>query len=101
MSSVGIRELKEHTSEIIRRVEDGGETIEVTRRGRTIAHIVPVQRRRSPSSILQFEKLHEELVRTLAEELGNEPVNVTELLDESRRDWPFADSESCDEPSDK
>ena len=36
MASVGVRELKEHTSEIVRRVRDGGETIDITypRRGR-------------------------------------------------------------------
>ncbi len=33
MSAVGIRKLKEHTSRIVRRVREEGETIEVTRRG--------------------------------------------------------------------
>ena len=41
MRDVGIRELKEHTSEILRRVADGKEIVEITRRGKVIARIVP------------------------------------------------------------
>jgi prevent-host-death family protein len=37
---VGIRELKQHASAVIRRVA-GGESVEVTDRGRTVARIVP------------------------------------------------------------
>jgi prevent-host-death family protein len=41
MISVGIRELKGHATEILRRVREEGWTYEVTYRGRAIAHIVP------------------------------------------------------------
>ena len=44
MKSLGVRELKEHISEILRLVEEEGETIEVTRRGEVIAHLVPVRK---------------------------------------------------------
>jgi prevent-host-death family protein len=40
MSSVGIRELRQRASELVRRVEQG-ETIEVTDRGRRVAILTP------------------------------------------------------------
>jgi len=39
--SVGIRELKEQTSQILRRVRENGEEVEVTYHGRVIARLVP------------------------------------------------------------
>lgn len=41
MTSVGIRELRQHASELLRRVEDG-ERIEITDRGRPIAVLAPL-----------------------------------------------------------
>ena len=39
---VGIRALKTHTSEIIRRVREDGESVEITYRGEVVARLVPV-----------------------------------------------------------
>jgi prevent-host-death family protein len=41
MSSVGIRELRQRASELIRRVEEG-ESIEITDRGRPVAVLAPL-----------------------------------------------------------
>ena len=41
MTSVGIRELRQRASELLRLVEQG-ETIEITDRGRPVAHLTPV-----------------------------------------------------------
>jgi prevent-host-death family protein len=41
MTSVGIRELRQRASELLRRVEDG-ERIEITDRGRPVAVIAPL-----------------------------------------------------------
>jgi prevent-host-death family protein len=41
MSSVGIRELRQRASELLRRVEQG-ETIEITDRGRPVALLAPM-----------------------------------------------------------
>lgn len=41
MTSVGVRELRQRASELLRRVEEG-ETIEVTDRGRRVAVLSPV-----------------------------------------------------------
>jgi len=41
MSSVGVRELRQRASELLRRVE-AGETIEITDRGRPVAVLAPL-----------------------------------------------------------
>jgi prevent-host-death family protein len=48
--TVGLRDLRHHTSEVLARVRHG-ETIDVTEHGRLIARIVPVEER-SPTPIL-------------------------------------------------
>ncbi|HVQ91383.1 MAG TPA: type II toxin-antitoxin system prevent-host-death family antitoxin [Mycobacteriales bacterium] len=48
--SVGLRDLRHHTSEVLARVRHG-ETIDVTEHGRLIARIVPVEER-APTPIL-------------------------------------------------
>lgn len=42
MTSVGVRELKEQTSKILRRVREEGESIEITYHGQPIARLVPI-----------------------------------------------------------
>jgi prevent-host-death family protein len=49
--SVGLRELRHHTSEVLTRVQHG-ETIDITAHGRLIARIVPVEDR-EPTSIMK------------------------------------------------
>ena len=41
MRSIGVRELKEQTTQILRAVREKGEEIEVTCRGRTVALLIP------------------------------------------------------------
>ncbi len=45
MSSSGVRELRQRASELLRRVETG-ETIEITDRGRPVAVLAPLPKRR-------------------------------------------------------
>jgi prevent-host-death family protein len=47
MGSVGVRELKAHTSQVLRRVRERGEEIDVTYRGRVVARLIPVRGGRS------------------------------------------------------
>jgi prevent-host-death family protein len=42
MTAIGIRDLKLRTSEIVRRVREEHESVDVTYRGRVVARIVPV-----------------------------------------------------------
>jgi prevent-host-death family protein len=66
VSSIGVRELKAHASEILRRVEEDGEIIDVTRRGAVIARLVPVSR---PVDRASMKRVWEERDR-LAEEIA-------------------------------
>jgi prevent-host-death family protein len=51
MRAVGVRELKQRTSRVLRELQEGGEAIEVTHRGRVIARLVPVSRAPSRSRV--------------------------------------------------
>ena len=42
MVTVDVRELKQQTSKILRRVREKGETIGITYHGETVAHLAPV-----------------------------------------------------------
>jgi len=44
--TVGVRELKQHASEIVRRLREKQEEVAVTFRGEVVARLVPVARRR-------------------------------------------------------
>jgi prevent-host-death family protein len=46
MNTVGVRELKQRASDILRRVRDRGDAFEITYRGRTVARLVPLAQRR-------------------------------------------------------
>lgn len=56
---VGLRELKERMSEIVRQVEEDGAAVDITRRGAVVARIVPV-RERPPFDREAFERRWEE-----------------------------------------
>jgi len=85
MASVGIRELRQHLSVYLRRVE-AGETLEVTERGRSVAVLAPLPGRmtvldrlaaagqarragRSPRSLRVPEAPREPLVMPVSEAL--------------------------------
>jgi prevent-host-death family protein len=44
MTSIGVRELKQRTSEVLRRVRQRQEGVEVTVRGEVVALLLPVRR---------------------------------------------------------
>ena len=44
MITVGIRELRQKTSELIRQVREEGRQVEVTLHGKPVARIIPIQR---------------------------------------------------------
>ena len=67
--TVGLRDLRHHTSEVLSRVRHG-ETIDVTEHGRLIARIVPVGERQ-PTPLLA--RLVESGRATLAERPGYRP----------------------------
>ena len=52
--SVGLRELRHHTSEVISRVRRG-ETIEITEHGTPVARLVPFERPERPTILARLE----------------------------------------------
>ena len=44
MRSIGVRELRQNTSRVLRQVREKGEQIEVTYRGRAVARLIPISR---------------------------------------------------------
>ncbi|WP_344751313.1 type II toxin-antitoxin system prevent-host-death family antitoxin [Gryllotalpicola koreensis] len=85
MASVGIRELRQNASEVVRRVEDG-EEIDVTVNGRLAARLVPARpraQRVQPLSAVEFLK-----------KLAEIPADTTGWAEEiyaSRDDDPLFD----------
>jgi prevent-host-death family protein len=52
MRAIGIRELKARASQVLRRVRERGEEVEVTHHGRVVARLIPVSReRRRPRAL--------------------------------------------------
>ncbi|HXH59156.1 type II toxin-antitoxin system prevent-host-death family antitoxin [Iamia sp.] len=56
MAEVASRELRNHTADVLRRVE-AGEEITITVRGRPVAQVVPLRRRRWVSGAEMRERL--------------------------------------------
>ncbi|PZC48260.1 MAG: Antitoxin component of toxin-antitoxin stability system, DNA-binding transcriptional repressor [Chloroflexi bacterium] len=86
MPEVGVRELKAHTSEILRRLRETKETVTVTYRGRAIARLVPVEdlesRKAEARAVLaEIEELAQEL-----DGLWPPGVSAVEAVREQRRE---------------
>jgi prevent-host-death family protein len=82
MTAIPARDLRNHTAEVLRRVE-AGEEIEVLRDNRPVARIIPLSRRRR---WLPAAEIMQELARLgpdttgLAEELGTILTETTDDL---------------------
>ena len=86
MRSIGVRELKQETSKIMKSVRENGETFAVTYRGETIARIVPVKQPQEPDEEISatFTSL-EELIAEIGEiNIGS--VSAVEMVNDVRRD---------------
>lgn len=86
MRSIGVRELKQQASRVIRRVRERREGIEVTYRGRVVARLIPVVsgRRRASGAVPVWSDLDR-----LAAEIGARwPARRTaaEAVREGRRE---------------
>jgi len=89
MTSVGVRELRQRASELLRRVQSG-ETFEVTDRGRPVALLGPIQDRRPLERLRETGDLGPsngdlgDLPEPLKLPRGQEPPS--QVLDRLRRD---------------
>ena len=84
MVTVGIRELKQQASELIRMVRETGSQVQVTHRGRIVALVIPV------TPVLEKKKKERAWARLdeLAAEVGvrwPEDVSASKAVSESRR----------------
>jgi prevent-host-death family protein len=86
MRSVGIRELRERTSEIIRWVRDEGQEVEVTYYGRVVARLVPAGPKLP--DVQDTSPVWADLDRLAAEIGARWPQGITaaEAVAEDRRD---------------
>jgi len=66
MVTVGVRELKQQTSELIRLVRETGSEVQVTYRGQVVALLVPVVSKKNKEN----EKRSWDNLDTLAAEIG-------------------------------
>jgi prevent-host-death family protein len=86
MSAVGVRELKARASEILRRVREDGEIVEITYRGRVVARLVPAEP--TSADIDETRAVLTDLQR-LAEEIGTKwpaGVSAVDAVREQRRE---------------
>ena len=82
MLTVGIRELKQQASELIRQVRESGDEIRVTYHGKVVARILPVQ-----PAAEEVQRAWDDLDR-LADEIGKrwpQGVSAAEAVSEGRR----------------
>jgi prevent-host-death family protein len=89
MATVGVRELRQRASELLRRVE-AGETIEVTDRGRPVAVLAPLpegeplERLRASGEVIQAAASLEDLPTPIRLQRGQELPSA--ILARLRRD---------------
>lgn len=84
--SIGVRELKEHTTEILRKVRLKGAEIQITYRGQVVARLIPV--RQSKSAARASAALWTDLDQ-LATEIGARwppQVSALDAVREGRRE---------------
>jgi prevent-host-death family protein len=82
---IGVRELKERASEVVKRVREQQATYDVTYRGKVVAHIVPAGKPRMTEA--EEDRLWAE-IDELAEEIGKhwpKGVSAVDAVREQRR----------------
>ena len=93
MSMIGIDELKKHAEDLVARVEEGGETIEIVHHGRVAAVLAPTSANR-PTAVDQEDwRTETEAVIASMDRLAvkiaavwPEGVSALDAIDDVRRD---------------
>lgn len=84
MRTVGVRELREKTAQILKEVSSKGEAIQVTHHGKVLAHLVPPPKTYSPDEIRDIIERARELMGKIGERI-TEPTDSSTLMQEERR----------------
>ncbi len=85
MRAVGIRELKEQASEILRRVREEGDAYEITYHGRVVARLVPVTEWKESDSGAEFLDRWDRLGKSISS-MWPEGVSAVDAVREGRRE---------------
>ena len=91
MASIGVDELATRTSEVLRRVREDGETIDVTDGGKIVARMVPVEQLRDEheavdqDAMLTWMRNMEPLIADLAKKWPK-GVSAVDAVRDVRRD---------------
>jgi prevent-host-death family protein len=85
MHSIGIRELKEHISQVLRRVREQGEEYDITYHGQVVARVIPASQARSTAD---DRDVWSDLDRLAAEIGAHWPMGIsaTDAVQEGRRE---------------
>jgi len=78
MALIGIRELRQKTAEILRRVQQDGEAYVITQQGRPVALLSP----------LDQEKIEAEILRSARQSVSDGWRVYHQLAEEIRKAWP-------------
>ena len=86
MRTIGVRELKANISEVLRAVDEEGETVEVTRHGQVIARLVPARTRQPDGD--NIRAVLADLDRLAAEISAHWPegISAVDAINDVRRD---------------
>ena len=85
MATVGIKELKAHTTDILLRVRNEGEPIDITLRGEVVARIVPIA---APNTRAERTQHAQATLKQIAADIrarGYAASDVQVIMDEERR----------------
>ena len=85
MRAVGIRELKEQASEILRRVREEGDAYEITYHGRVVARLVPVMEPRDSHSSAEFLEQWDRLGESISS-VWSEGISAVDAVREGCRE---------------
>ena len=85
MQIVGVRELKERASEILRRVREDGDAYEVSYHGRVIARLIPVTQPDSQDDLTDFLRSWEQLAADIGAHWPK-GVSAVDAVREGRRE---------------
>lgn len=86
MSLVGIRELKTNASELVRRVREQGEIIDITYYGEVVARLVPVKEvKTKPEELAELWAEMDRLAQEVSAQWTGSP-DAVEAVREGRRE---------------
>ncbi|GEM_PF-1871368 len=83
MRSVGVKELKERTTEILKEVSEG-QRVAVTHYGRVLAHLVPPSRKPSSAEVEQALAEAREIMESI-DRSHTKPTDTVKVVEEGRR----------------